>query len=180
MSLRSYLSLARLDFSGQPSISINRREGAVLPYDYLGVLRGLESEGKITGFEMPCKMQEIEVESWLFVAEGERVIERNLGLLVYCEGRLVNRMPDYFGELFKEQFFKTKFKKATTIFDFLGVINVKKGLALNYFGSWFKKNRNYYLFLENYRAASRKAAQDRADRLKDEGNEDSKGRRART
>lgn len=86
-------------------------------------------------------------------------------------------MPDYFGELFKEQFYKTKFKKASTIFEFLGVINIRRGLALNYFGSWFKKNRNYYLFLENYRTATRKAKQDKADRLKaEEGNE---GRRAR-
>lgn len=29
----------------------------------------------------------------------------------------------------------------------MGVINVKKGLVLNYFGNWFKKNRGYYLFI---------------------------------
>lgn len=144
------------------------------------MLRGLEGDGKINAFEMPSKMHDIELECSLFIAGSDQVIQHNLGLLIYQDDRLVNRMPDYFGELFKEQFYKTKFKKATTIFEFLGVINIKKGLTLNYFGSWFKKNRNYYLFLENFRTATRKAKQDKADRLKvDEGNEDSKGRRIR-
>lgn len=50
ISLRSYLSIARLDFTSQPAISINKKEGRVSPHDYLGVLRGLESEGKISSF----------------------------------------------------------------------------------------------------------------------------------
>lgn len=50
VSLKSYLSIARLDFTNQPSICINRKEGVVPPYDYLSVLRSLESEGKIVAF----------------------------------------------------------------------------------------------------------------------------------
>jgi hypothetical protein len=46
----------------------------------------------------------------------------------------------------------------------LGIINVKKGLTLNYFGTWFKKHRGYYLFIEGVREAMRKAKLDQLER----------------
>jgi hypothetical protein len=73
-------------------------------------------------------------------------------------------MSDNFGELFKEEFYKTKFKRATTVFEYLGVINIRRGMALNYFGSWFKKNRNYYAFLDSLKTAMRKAKLEKAER----------------
>lgn len=33
---------------------------------------------------MPSKMHDIELECTLFIAESDKVIEHNLGLLVYC------------------------------------------------------------------------------------------------
>lgn len=73
-------------------------------------------------------------------------------------------MGDNFGELFKEEFYKTKFKRATTVFEYLGVINIRRGMTLNYFGSWFKKNRNYYSFLDSVKTAMRKAKLEKAER----------------
>jgi hypothetical protein len=37
------------------------------------------------------------------------------------------------------------------------VINVKRGLDLNYLDTWFRKKKNYYQFLDNIRSAIRKA-----------------------
>jgi len=54
----------------------------------------------------------------------------------------------------------------------MGVINVKKGLSLNYFSNWFKKNRNYYLFIEGVREAMRKAKLDKLERQLKSGIED--------
>lgn len=76
-----------------------------------------------------------------------------MGILIYYKGKLVNRLDYHFGDLFKEAFYKTKFKKATTIFHHLGVIDVKEGLTLNYLGTWFKKNKNYYSFIEKIKDA---------------------------
>lgn len=61
----------------------------------------------------------------------------------------------------------------------MGVINIKKGLTLNYFGSWFKKNKNYYLFIENLREAMRKARLDLTDQ-KDDNEERKVSKRGRT
>jgi hypothetical protein len=107
------------------------------------------------------------------------VVAGNLGLLVYFEDRLVNRLGDNFGELFKEEFYKTKFKRATTVFEYLGVVNVRRGLSLNYFGNWFKKNRNYYSFLDTLKTAMRKAKVEKIDRLikTDPDNEEPKAKR---
>jgi hypothetical protein len=118
----------------------------------------------------------------LYIAENEKVISDNYGVLIYQDERLINRMTDNFGELFKEEFYKTKFKKSTTIFEFLGVINIKKGLNVNYFGSWFKKNRNYYLFIESLRAAMRKAKLEKMERrlkVEVEGNDEAKLKKGR-
>lgn len=76
----------------------------------------------------------------------------------------MNRVGDYFGELFKEEFYKTKFKRATTVFEYLGVINIRRGLTLNYFATWFKKNRNYYAFLDSLKTAMRKAKLEKSER----------------
>ena len=89
----------------------------------------------------------------MYQAEKNDVIENNIGVLVYDKGRLVNRLDYHFGDLFKEAFYKTKFKTATTIFQHLGIIDIKNGLTLNYLGTWFKKNKNYYSFMEKIKDA---------------------------
>jgi hypothetical protein len=61
ISLKSYLSLARLNFSGLPEIFISKREGAVHCLNYLSVLKSLESQGQIVTFEMPSKIHDIEI-----------------------------------------------------------------------------------------------------------------------
>ena len=106
---------------------------------------------------MPTKIHDIQIDSLLYIAENDDVIIDNFGLIIYHEGRLVNRMGHNFGDLFKEEFYKTKYKKALTVFEYLGVVNIKKGLTINYFGTWLKKNKNYYLFLESLKDAMRKA-----------------------
>lgn len=177
ISLRTYLSLLRLTHS-PPALSIGSRLTPVLPCEYLERLRSMESQGLIVSFEMPSKIHDVELECSLYIAERDDVVGGNLGLLVYHEDRLVNRLWDSFGELFKEEFYKTKFRRATTIFEFLGVINVRKGLALNYFANWFKKNRNYYSFLDHLKTAMRKAKLDKAERhLRHDPEEDPKARR---
>jgi hypothetical protein len=49
ISLRSYLSLIRLD-QPAPTLTITRPDAIVPPLDYAERLRGMESEGKITAF----------------------------------------------------------------------------------------------------------------------------------
>ncbi len=72
----------------------------------------------------------------------------------------MNRFDVNFGDLFKQAFYKTKFKVATTVFANLGVINVKGGLCLNYLSTCFKRKKNYYTLIENIREAIRKAKLD--------------------
>ena len=71
----------------------------------------------------------------------------------------MNRLDTPFGELFKEQFYKVKYKTAETIFPYLGAINVRKGLNLNYFATWFTKSKMYYNFIETIKASIKKSRQ---------------------
>lgn len=61
----------------------------------------MEGQGLIVPFEMAGKIHDIELECTLYMADSEHVVAGNLGLLVYFEDRLVNRLGDSFGELFK-------------------------------------------------------------------------------
>jgi hypothetical protein len=100
------------------------------------------------------------------------VIDDNLGILVYYRDKLVNRLDFNFGDLFKEAFYKTKFKTATTIFPFLGIINVRKGIDLNYLGTWFKKKKGYFTFIENIIESMRRAKTSKMERQLQIGSEE--------
>ena len=96
---------------------------------------------------MPLKIHDIEIEAKLYISWNYDYFLNNLGILVYHNDRLLNRLDCNFGDLFKEEFYKTKYKKAANLFEYLGVINIKKGLLPNYFSNWMKKNKNYYNFI---------------------------------
>jgi hypothetical protein len=113
---------------------------------------------------MPEGGEDLEYEAELYQAQSQELLENNYGILIYWQGRLVNRFDCSFGDFFKENFYKTKFKTARTIFLHLGVINVKKGLTLNYLGTWFKKRQGYYLFLEKVRTAMRGGTGEREEK----------------
>ena len=76
--------------------------------------------------------------------------------MVYYEGRFINRLDKQFGDLFKEEFYKVKFKKARAIFYFAGVINITAGVELNFLGTWMRRTKSYYAMMEVVREAMRK------------------------
>jgi len=53
-----------------------------------------------------------------------------------------------FGRLFPQHFYKSKYKKAKTIFYELGFINIEKGLDENFFKNGFTKPEKYSMLLE--------------------------------
>jgi len=55
----------------------------------------------IISVEMPTKIHDIELEAVLYAAENPLVIDNNLGILVYFDGKLVNRLDVNFGDLFQ-------------------------------------------------------------------------------
>lgn len=113
---------------------------------------------------MVSSSEDLEYDAVLYHAEDSDVIDDNLGILVYLEGKLINRFDYRFGDLFKEAFFKNRFKGATTIFPFLGTIDVRKGLVLNYLGTWFKRKRGYYTFLEDVRNMMKRVREENSER----------------
>ena len=128
----------------QPAFFINSGEQAAESFNYLEKLKAMEEQGKISQIEMVSTTSDLEYDD-------------NLGILIYFKGKFVNRFDFRLGDLFKEAFFKTKFKTATTIFPYMGVIDIKKGVVLNYLGTWFKRKSGYYNFIENMRDGLRKA-----------------------
>jgi len=51
--------------------------------------------------EMPSKIVDIELDVSLYIAESSLVIQNNLGILIYYDDKLVNRLDVNFGDLFK-------------------------------------------------------------------------------
>lgn len=172
ISLKNYVSIMSPTSTLHPSFLINSSEEPVRPFNYLAKLAALLEEGKISAVEMSSTSDELEYEAVLYQAEEADVIDDNVGILIYWEGKFVNRFEYGFGDLFKEAFYKNRFKSATTIFPFMGVINVRKGLVPNYLGTWFKRKKGYYTFMENIREAMRRSKQDKTSReLQEEGEE---------
>lgn len=50
---------------------------------------------------MPSKIADIDLDVCLYIAEGSTVVQNNLGILVYYDSKLVNRLDVNFGDLFK-------------------------------------------------------------------------------
>lgn len=100
LSLKSYVSNIRLNLEKYPTFSINNSASHIQGNEYLKKLRQLENS-EILAIEMPTKIQDIELEVSLYIAEAPVVIENNLGILIYFEDRLVNRLDVNFGDLFK-------------------------------------------------------------------------------
>jgi hypothetical protein len=53
-----------------------------------------------------------------------------------------------FGRLFPQHFYKSKYKKAKTIFYEMGYINIEKGLEENFFKNGFTRPDKYSMLLE--------------------------------
>ena len=88
---------------------------------------------------------------------------------MFVDGRLVNRLDKHFGDLFRDEFYKVKFKKPRAIFEFVGVLNLSGGVEVNFLGTTLRRNRAYYAVLEMVREAMRRA--------KPEQGEEEEGRR---
>ena len=141
----------------QPAFFINSGEQAAESFNYLEKLKAMEEQGKISQIEMVSTTSDLEYDATVYQADETDVVDDNLGILIFFKGKFVNRFDFRLGDLFKEAFFKTKFKTATTIFPYMGVIDIKKGVVLNYLGTWFKRKSGYYNFIENMRDGLRKA-----------------------
>lgn len=50
------------------------------------------------------------------------------GILVYYQGRLINRLDTNFGDLFWHKFFKNRYRKPFSLWSYVGVINFLKGV----------------------------------------------------
>jgi len=76
---------------------------------------------------VPKRVHDVEIDCQLWLT-SPHFVKGNLGVLVFYEGRFVNRLDSQLGDLFKEEFYKAKFKKPRALFEYAGVIDVKKGL----------------------------------------------------
>jgi hypothetical protein len=63
-------------------------------------------------------------------------------VLIYAKGRLHSRLEIPIGQLFPQHFFKSKYKRARTIFECLGYINIESGLEENLFkNGWIRTEK---------------------------------------
>ena len=114
---------------------------------YINVLQKFEQKGLITKVELPTG-GEVEVSGHLYITSHPGLIEHNYGLLIYSQGKLYARYGLDFGRLFPQHFYKSKYKRAKTIFYELGYINIEKGLEENLFKNGFTRFDRYYSLLE--------------------------------
>ena len=58
----------------------------------------------------------------------------------------------------------TKFKSASTTFEFMGVINIKRGLTLTYLGNDFRKDKFYYELIDCVKNAMKNASNEKMNK----------------
>ena len=78
--------------------------------------------------DLPTTDTDIHIKGEIYITAHPAFIEHNYGLLIYSKGLLYARYEIEFGRLFPQHFYKSKYKKAKTIFYEMGYINIEKGL----------------------------------------------------
>ena len=139
-------------------------EEEVAKINYLDKLKELEMQGAISRVDVSdANSEELNYDSWVYRCEMKNILRNNYGVLVYYQGELVNRLDTKFGDFFKEQFYKSKYKGPETIFQYLGIININNGLTLNYFGTWFNKTKVYYTFMDILKTGMKRSGSSRVE-----------------
>ena len=61
-------------------------------------------------------------------------------------------------------FYKTKFKSALTTFEFMGVINIRRGLQLTFLRNDFRRDKAYFEFMDVIRGTMKNGSSEKMNK----------------
>lgn len=144
-SLRAYLQLSHQKRRVQ--VRLNNDAQAVPTSSYLGYLEEQAGAGVVVRREAGVRHRAVESCRVYEVGEGQW-LERNEGILVYSGNSLVDRFDCPLGQLLSQKFYKKKYRGRTNLFKFVGVLQLKGDLSLNFTRTHFRKAFIYRQVIE--------------------------------